>query len=120
MVLQVAYGVLESAGFFGIESISERFPADVGCYLGVSSVDYGDNIASFNATAFSVLGILPTFVSGRVSHYFGWSGAFITYDTACSSGAVAIHSAVMVRSARVPPEHRALAFKCLSSPESHE
>ncbi|RYP44065.1 hypothetical protein DL768_009434 [Monosporascus sp. mg162] len=71
LVLQVAYEVLESAGYFGVKSSPENFPADIGCYLGVGSVDYGDNIASHDATAFSALGTLP-----------------------CSSGAVAIHAAV--------------------------
>lgn len=98
LLLQVAYEVLESAGYFGIESSPQRFPSDIGCYLGVGSVDYGDNVASHDATAFSALGTLRAFISGRVSHYFGWTGPSITYDTACSSGAVAIHSAVMVRS----------------------
>ncbi|PSR79893.1 hypothetical protein BD289DRAFT_491583 [Coniella lustricola] len=94
LILQVAYEALESAGYFGVEASPNRFPEDVGCYLGVGSVDYADNVASHDATAFSVLGTLRAFISGRLSHYFGWSGPSITYDTACSSGAVAIHSAV--------------------------
>lgn len=96
LVLQVAYEALESAGYFGVEASTNRFPEDVGCYLGIGSVDYADNVASHDATAFSVLGTLRAFISGRLSHYFGWSGPSITYDTACSSGAVAIHSAVTV------------------------
>lgn len=99
LVLQVAYEALESAGYFGVGASPDRFPDDIGCYLGVGAVDYGDNVASHDATAFSALGTLRAFISGRVSHHFGWSGPSITYDTACSSGAVAIHSAVMVRSA---------------------
>ncbi len=93
LALQVAYETLESAGYFGVRSSPE---SDIGCYLGVGSVDYGDNIASHDATAFSALGTLRAFISGRVSHHFGWSGPSITYDTACSSGAVAIHAAVNV------------------------
>ncbi|KAJ4422348.1 Type I Iterative PKS [Gnomoniopsis sp. IMI 355080] len=65
ILLEVAYEVLESAGFYGIESSPERFPADIGCYLGVGSVDYGDNVASHDATAFSALGTLRAFISGR-------------------------------------------------------
>lgn len=96
LLLQVAYEALESSGYFGLRSSSENFPSDVGCYIGVGAVDYGDNIASHDATAFSALGTLRAFISGRVSHHFGWSGPSITYDTACSSGAVAIHAAVSV------------------------
>lgn len=96
LVLQVAYEALESSGYFGVTAARGMSSVDVGCYLGVGAVDYGDNIASHDATAFSALGTLRAFISGRVSHYFGWSGPSITYDTACSSGAVAIHAAVTV------------------------
>lgn len=105
LVLQVAYEALESAGYFGVGATPEKFPTDIGCYLGVGSVDYGDNIASHDATAFSALGTLRAFISGRLSHYFGWSGPSITYDTACSSGAVAIHSAVTVSRALYHSRH---------------
>ncbi|MCJ1462838.1 hypothetical protein MMC07_001441 [Pseudocyphellaria aurata] len=91
LLLQVAYEALESSGYFGLQS--KNPPDDIGCYVGVGSVDYGDNVASQNATAFSALGTLRAFISGRLSHYFGWSGPSLTFDTACSSSAVAIHSA---------------------------
>jgi hypothetical protein len=96
LVLHVAYEALESSGYFGVRSSPDHFPSDIGCYIGVGSVDYADNIASHDATAFSALGTLRAFISGRVSHNFGWSGPSITYDTACSSGAVAIHAAISV------------------------
>jgi len=44
-------------------------------------------------TAFSSLGTLRAFLSGKISHYFGWTGPSVTYDTACSSSLVAIHQA---------------------------
>ncbi|KAF2204385.1 hypothetical protein GQ43DRAFT_387983, partial [Delitschia confertaspora ATCC 74209] len=91
LFLQVAYEALESSGYFAVES--KKQPDEVGCYVGVGSVDYEDNVASENATAFSATGSLRAFISGRVSHHFGWSGPSITFDTACSSSAVAIHSA---------------------------
>ncbi|THC96042.1 hypothetical protein EYZ11_004463 [Aspergillus tanneri] len=94
LLLQVAYEALESSGYFGLRNSVDNDCSNVGCYIGVGSVDYGDNVASHDATAFSALGTLRAFISGRVSHHFGWTGPSITYDTACSSGAVAIHSAV--------------------------
>lgn len=94
LLLQVAYEAMESSGYFGLQSNDS--PKDIGCYVGVGSVDYGDNVASQNATAFSALGTLRAFISGRLSHFFGWEGPSITYDTACSSSAVAIHSACKV------------------------
>ena len=93
--LQVVYEAMEFSGYYSLER-DERCQK-IGCFVGVGSVDYDDNVASDNATAFSALGTLRAFISGRVSHYFGWSGPSITYDTACSSSAVAIHSACKVR-----------------------
>ena len=89
IALQVAYEAIEASGYFGQLPLSKS----VGCYLGVGSVDYQDNVASHPPTAFSALGTLRAYISGRVSHYFGWTGPSLTYDTACSSSAVAIHSA---------------------------
>lgn len=96
LLLQVVYEALESSGHFSVDS--NKRPDNIGCYVGVGSVDYEDNVASENATAFSATGTLRAFISGRVSHYFGWSGPSITFDTACSSSAVAIHSACKVSS----------------------
>lgn len=90
LVLQVAYEAMESAGYF---DESARKASSIGCYLGVGSVDYHDNVACHPPSAFAASGTLRAFISGKISHYFGWTGPSITYDTACSSSAVAIHSA---------------------------
>ena len=90
LLLEVAYQTLQSAGYFG--EIGQQAD-DVGCYVGVCASDYNDNVASWTPTAFSSLGTLRAFISGKVSHYFKWSGPSITYDTACSSSLVAIHAA---------------------------
>ena len=94
LALQVAYEALESAGYFGVQAKQSIVDRDVGCYVGVVAIDYEHNVASHDANAFSAMGTLRAFVSGRISHYFGWSGPSVVYDTACSSSAVAIHSAV--------------------------
>ncbi|KAL4811694.1 putative polyketide synthase [Aspergillus spinulosporus] len=91
LVLQVAYEAMESAGYCGWRRT--KLPQDIGCYLGVGSEDYTENVASRHANAFSATGTLQSFISGRTSHFFGWSGPSITIDTACSSAAVAIHLA---------------------------
>ncbi|RYP43080.1 hypothetical protein DL770_011874 [Monosporascus sp. CRB-9-2] len=91
LALQVAYEALESSGYFSAAPTSHK--ADVGLYLGVGSVDYEDNVASENANAFAATGTLRAFISGRISHFFGWTGPSLTFDTACSSSAVAIHVA---------------------------
>lgn len=96
LALQVAYEAVEAAGYCGIRSSTTRKETDVGCYLGVGAVDYEQNVASDDANAFSATGTLRAFISGRISHFFGWTGPSITFDTACSSSAVAIHTACKV------------------------
>ncbi|KAJ5827566.1 hypothetical protein N7447_004329 [Penicillium robsamsonii] len=91
LLLQVAYNAMESAGYCGISASS--LTSDIGCYIGVGSDDYTDNVGSRDANAFSATGTLQAFNSGRISHYFGWSGPSLIVDTACSSAAVAIHLA---------------------------
>ncbi|KAL8838460.1 MAG: hypothetical protein Q9170_002135 [Blastenia crenularia] len=91
LALQVAYEALESSGYYHLPA--PRMETDLGCYLGVGSVDYEANVASEDANAFSALGTLRSFISGRISHFFGWEGPSITFDTACSSSTVAIHTA---------------------------
>lgn len=95
VLLQVAYEAMESAGYCGWQQA--ELSDDIGCYVGVGSEDYTENVASRHANAFSVTGTLQSFIAGRISHHFGWSGPSITLDTACSSAAVAIHLACKVR-----------------------
>lgn len=51
------------------------------------------NVASHPSNAFSALGTLRAFISGRVSHFFGLSGPSVALDTTCSSSAVVINAA---------------------------
>ncbi|KAF2847817.1 hypothetical protein T440DRAFT_537648 [Plenodomus tracheiphilus IPT5] len=91
LLLQCAYVAMENAGYFGM-SIHPNV-RDTGVYLGACSSDYNDNVASHKPTAYSSLGTLRAFLTGRISHYFDWTGPSVVYDTACSSSAVAIDAA---------------------------
>lgn len=93
LLLQVSYEAMESTGYLTGPDSSQR---RVGCYVGAGYVEYEDNVASEHATAYSATGTIRAFVSGRVSHYFGWTGPSVVFDTACSSSAVAIHHACKV------------------------
>jgi hypothetical protein len=93
LLLQVSYEAMESAGY---PTGSESPQRPVGCYVGAAYVEYEDNVASEHATAFSATGTIRAFISGKVSHYFGWTGPSVVFDTACSSSAVAIHHACKV------------------------
>ncbi|KAL8636935.1 MAG: hypothetical protein Q9228_005733 [Teloschistes exilis] len=63
LLLQVVYEAMESSGYYQ-SRVGDR-STSVGCYIGVGSVDYEDNVASENASAFSALGTLRAFISGR-------------------------------------------------------
>ncbi|EXJ93208.1 hypothetical protein A1O3_01765 [Capronia epimyces CBS 606.96] len=89
LLLQLTYEALESSGYFADTSR----PRNIGCYLGACSTDYDSNVASHAPTAYATTGTLRAFLSGRLSHYFGWTGPSMVFDTACSSSAVAIHTA---------------------------
>ncbi|KAL3458979.1 hypothetical protein BJX64DRAFT_291639 [Aspergillus heterothallicus] len=89
LLLQTAYHALESAGYFG----PGEQRTDVGCYVGVCASDYNDNVAAHPPNAFSTLGTLRAFLTGKISHYFGWTGPSVSVDTACSSSMVAIDAA---------------------------
>jgi acyl carrier protein len=91
ILLEVAYAAMESSGYFG--GLDQELAQDIGVYIGACSNDYNDNVASHSPNAFSSLGTLRAFLSGRISHWFDWTGPSITYDTACSSSAVAIDAA---------------------------
>ncbi|KAL7929919.1 hypothetical protein V8C35DRAFT_314154, partial [Trichoderma chlorosporum] len=91
MTLQVAYEAMESSGYCGLRS--GDFDDEIGCYIGVANDEYDCNVASHPVNAFSLTGTLRSYIAGRISHFFGWSGPSVTIDTACSASFVAIHSA---------------------------
>ncbi|KAL9619500.1 MAG: hypothetical protein Q9160_005863 [Pyrenula sp. 1 TL-2023] len=106
LVLEAAYQAVEQSGYFaellhghglGQKSDNNSRTMDdkmhVGVYLGSCGVDYEHNITCYEPSAFTATGALKSFITGRVSHHFGWTGPCMTFDTACSSSAVAIHTA---------------------------
>ena len=92
ILLEVVYEALESAGYFGASRISEE-PLDYGCYIGAVMNNYYDNLSCHPATAYATVGTSRCYISGAMSHYFGWTGPSLTIDTACSSSLVAINTA---------------------------
>lgn len=89
LMLQIAYQAVEQSGYFNSPDQDKH----IGCYIGVGTVDYEHNIACYSPNAFSATGNLKSFVAGKISHHFGWTGPGLTIDTACSASAVAIHQA---------------------------
>ncbi|GAW22253.1 hypothetical protein ANO14919_117890 [Xylariales sp. No.14919] len=91
ILLEVAYEALESTGYFGPSLAAET--DDYGCYIGAVMNNYYDNLSCHPPTAYATLGTSRCFISGCLSHYFGWTGPSLTIDTACSSSLVAINTA---------------------------
>lgn len=91
ILLEVTYEALESAGYFGPSLTTET--DDYGCYIGAVMNNYYDNLSCHPPTAYATLGTSRCFISGCLSHYFGWTGPSLTIDTACSSSLVAINTA---------------------------
>lgn len=116
LALQVAYEALESSGYFNQKSR----PKDIGCYMGVAASDYEDNVASHLPTAFSVPGMVRAFVSGKISHFFGFDGPSLVFDTACSSSAVAIHTACKAISTGECSMALAGGVNVITSPTLHQ
>lgn len=89
LMMQIAYQAVEQSGYLNSPNADKH----VGCYIGVCAVDYENNIACYPSNAFSATGNLKSFIAGKISHYFGWTGPGLTIDTACSASAVAVHQA---------------------------
>ncbi|KAF5857101.1 hypothetical protein ETB97_006245 [Aspergillus alliaceus] len=91
ILLEVVYEALESAGYFraGVKPEVD----DYGCYIGAVMNNYYDNMSCQPTTAYATVGTSRCFISGCVSHFFGWTGPSLTIDTACSSSLVAINTA---------------------------
>ncbi|KAI1098222.1 hypothetical protein F4804DRAFT_350683 [Jackrogersella minutella] len=94
LFLQAAYQAVEQSGYFTEPETSDgRDKRHVGVYLGACAGDYEHHIACHGANAFTATGNLKSFIPGKVSHYFGWTGPSLTLDTACSASTVALHIA---------------------------
>ena len=89
LMMQIAYQAVEQSGYLNSPNADKH----VGCYIGVSAVDYENHIACYAPNAFSAKGSLKSLVAGNISSYFGWTGPGLTIDTACSASAVAVHQA---------------------------
>lgn len=92
-LLEVVYDALESSGQLSAEAGSVSNSKDYGCYIGAVTNNYATNISCHPPTAYAVTGTTRAFLSGAVSHYFGWTGPAMTIDTACSSSLVSTHMA---------------------------
>jgi 3-oxoacyl-(acyl-carrier-protein) synthase/NAD(P)-dependent dehydrogenase (short-subunit alcohol dehydrogenase family) len=94
LLLETTYHALEAAGWAdAAPEVHGDSRTITGCFIGMSAQDYFLNQASHPPSPYTAGGMLRSFVAGRLSHYFGWTGPSNVIDTACSSSMVAIHQA---------------------------
>ncbi|KAK7966407.1 type I iterative polyketide synthase [Apiospora aurea] len=91
VLLHAAQEALEDAGYVP-DSTPSFQRATMGCYVGVATGDYTDNLRD-NIDVFYSPGTLRAFHAGRISYFYGLSGPSMVTDTACSSSMVSIHQA---------------------------
>jgi acyl transferase domain-containing protein len=80
IALEVAWQALEQGGFAPRSS-----GAACGVFLGLSGTHWGGS---------DPLGRLPSMAAGRIAHLLDLHGPVLALDTACSSGLVAVHTAI--------------------------
>ena len=89
--------------------------SDTGVFCGVHRTELNGTADS----AYSHLGNLSCVVAGRVSHCFALNGPCMVLNTACSSGLVALDSAVQhITAGRCTVAVVASANFCLDPPQS--
>ncbi|KAL8778964.1 MAG: hypothetical protein Q9213_007164 [Squamulea squamosa] len=91
VLLQTAQAALDDAGYVP-DSTPTFQRASIGCYIGVATGDYTDNLRD-DIDVFYSTGTLRAFLSGKISFVHNLSGPSIVIDTACSSALVSIYQA---------------------------
>ncbi|MEO1690072.1 MAG: beta-ketoacyl synthase N-terminal-like domain-containing protein, partial [Cyanobacteria bacterium J06631_6] len=93
LLLEVSWEALENAAI-----APERIQGSpTGVFIGIAAVDYWHQLLSRQQTeidAYLTTGNTHSLASGRISHFFDFTGTSIALDTACSSSLVAVHLAI--------------------------
>ena len=93
LLLEVSWAALENAAI----SADQVQGSQTGVFIGIAAVDYWHQLLSRNNAeidAYLTTGNTHSLASGRISHFFDFTGASISLDTACSSSLVAVHLAI--------------------------
>jgi 3-oxoacyl-[acyl-carrier-protein] synthase II len=106
LLLEVSWSALENAAI----AAEQVQGSQTGVFIGIAAVDYWHQLLSRNNAeidAYMTTGNTHSLASGRISHFFDFTGPSISLDTACSSSLVAVHLAI--KSLRDRECHMALA-----------
>ncbi|MBW4533312.1 MAG: polyketide synthase [Pleurocapsa minor HA4230-MV1] len=93
LLLEVSWSALENAAI----SADRVQGSQTGVFIGIAAVDYWHQLLSRNNAeidAYLTTGNTHSLASGRISHFFNFTGSSISLDTACSSSLVAVHLAI--------------------------
>ena len=91
LALEVTYQALESAGYFATQDT--ELERDMGCYMATCNAEYTENVCTYDPSAFSLTGSVRSFIAGRISHHFNWTGPALMTDAACAASGTAINMA---------------------------
>lgn len=91
VLLHVAHAAMEDAGY-SQDSTPTFQRKTFGCYIGVATGDYTDNLRNDIDVYYSP-GTLRAFLSGKISYHYKMSGPSVVIDTACSSSLTAVYQA---------------------------
>ncbi|MCR5540499.1 MAG: amino acid adenylation domain-containing protein [Ruminococcus sp.] len=90
ILLEVCWEAFENAGY-SVDMLKNK---RVGVFVGAVQNDFGyENMLRIEENM-NITGMSHSFLSGRISYFFGLRGPSLSIDTACSSSAVAIDTAV--------------------------
>ncbi|MEM9274505.1 MAG: beta-ketoacyl synthase N-terminal-like domain-containing protein [Cyanobacteria bacterium P01_F01_bin.143] len=93
LLLEVSWEALENAAI----SADQIKSSQTGVFIGISATDYWHQLLSRKQSeidAYLTTGNTHSLASGRLSHFYNFTGPSISLDTACSSSLVAVHLAI--------------------------
>ena len=93
LLLEVSWEAFENAAI----AADQIKGSQTGVFIGISATDYWHQLLSRKQSeidAYLTTGNTHSLASGRLSHFFNFTGPSISLDTACSSSLVAVHLAI--------------------------
>ncbi|KAK0449459.1 hypothetical protein EV421DRAFT_1900141 [Armillaria borealis] len=118
LIRLVTYEALEDAGCVP-NSTPTNNPETFGCYVGVATNDYVQNLRN-DINVYYSTGTLRAFLSGRISYALQFSGPSIVVDTACSSSLIAVYQACRALMNRDCNATVAAGVNVISSPDAFD
>lgn len=117
IILSTTQAALEDAGYVSNSTPSFQ-RASIGCFVGVATGDYVDNLKNSTDVFYSP-GTLRAFHSGRISYIYKFSGPCMTIDTACSSSLVSVYQACRALQSRDCTSAIAGGVNVVTSPDMY-